>query len=462
MKELPKICELSQALNPFNMHSKEFVNNYKATLILALPVCISQLGTVAVNVVDTFMAGILGPVQLASATFGLSVLIPFLMLCIGFSFGITPLVSNAHGAGDTRGIASILKNGLVLNMLFCSTFCGLLYFGTELLNYLDQPPEVLKEGIPFFKIMVLSLLPLQFFQVYKQFAEGLSITKQAMFISLFSNVLNIILNYILIFGKLGFPAYGLMGSGYATLISRIFMALSIWAYVHYATRFEAYRMASSLTNLTPAMLSKIFKISFPIGAQLMFETGAFSFAALMAGWLGIIEIDAHQIALSLAAITYMASTGISAAATIRIGSAYGSKNLKTIKNIGVSAYVLIIIFEICCTIIFIAFRNVLPGLYIENKEIIAMSSSLLLIAAFFQLSDGIQVVGLGILRGLGDVKIPTIIAVISYWLIGLPLGYFFAFKLQFGIQGIWYGLLTGLSFAAILLYLRFRMKVQNF
>jgi MATE family multidrug resistance protein len=443
------------------MFTKEYFSHYRKTLALALPVCIGQLGHVSVGIVDTLMAGNLGAVPLASATFAFSVFIPFLMFCIGFSFGITPLVANAAGAGDKKGISVILRNSLLINSIFTLSVCLLLVLCTGLLDHLHQPEEILKDGIPFFQVLVTSLLPIQIFQVYKQFAEGLSLTRQAMYISISANIINVLLNYTLIFGAVGLPAFGLMGAAYATLFSRCYMAFAMWLYVNFHKRFKPYCQPFFTNNYSLSSIKRIVIISLPIGLQLILETGAFGFAALMAGWLGTSEIAAHQIALNLAAITYMAASGISAAATIRIGNELGARDFKALITSGRSAYILIIAFEICCTALFIALRFRLPQLYIDNEHIIQLASSLLLITAFFQLSDGMQVVGLGILRGLGDVKIPTGIAIISYWMIGLPLAYIFTFSLDMGVQGIWYGLLIGLSIAAILLFVRFYRKISR-
>lgn len=442
------------------MSQTNYFTRYKQLLHLALPVSISQLGHISVGVVDTLMAGQLGAIPLAAATFALSVHIPFMMLALGFSYGITPLVAKAAGEGDTFEIASVLKNSVLVNVLLGLVLCLLLICSSGFLYSMQQPREILGLALPFFRIIAISLIPLQFFQAYKQFAEGLSLTKQAMYISISANVLNIFLNYVLIFGKFGVPAYGLIGSAYATLASRTIMALAMWAYVNYHQAFDIYRRKLRIVPYSFAAVRTLTAISLPIGLQLILETGAFGFAALMAGWLGTREIAAHQIALNLAAISYMVATGISAAATVRIGNDYGSGDLKELRRDGMSAYFLIIVFEFFCTGLFILFRHRLPGFYIEEQNIIKTASSLLLIAAFFQLSDGLQVVGLGILRGMGDVKIPTGIAIISYWLIGLPAGYVLAFHMHQGIEGIWYGLLMGLCVAAVLMFHRFLRKVS--
>lgn len=276
-----------------------------------------------------------------------------------------------------------------------------------------------------------------------------------MIIVIGANLLNVLLNYILIFGKYGFPAMGLNGAGWATLISKIVMAVCMMLYVYYGRRYQPYRKGFSFGNYSRPLLSKMLHIGVPAGSQFIFEAGAFGFSAIMMGWLGTVPLAAHQIAINLATISYMTTSGLGAAATIRVGTFLG---LRDKSNLRASAFTMIgmaIALMTGWALLFIFGKSFLPSLYIENAEVIQFTSSLLIIAAFFQLSDGVQVVTAGALRGLQDVKIPSLLIFIAYWIIALPLGYVFAFKLGWGANGIWIGLLTGLTITATAVVIRF-------
>lgn len=435
--------------------SKDYREHYRKTFLLAYPVCLSQLGHVLVGVVDTGMVGQIGTKQQAAVALGNTLYVLVLVFAIGVSFGITPLVASAHSRKANSEISSLLKNGLFINLLLGAILFAFLYFSSPLLTHMDQPVEAVDLAIPFFNVMVFSMIPLSVFMTLKQFAEGLSLTKVAMFISVGGNVLNIILNYVLIFGKMGFEPMGMMGSCWATFISRCAMALGMFLYVYFGREFINYRLGFILKNFSKEIIRKILKIGFPSGLQFAFEVGAFSFAVIMIGWIGPEEMAAHQIAISFAALTYMTASGISAATTVRVGNFFGLKDAISMRKAGFSSFVMVFFFMLLMAGLFISFNEALPGYFNRDEKVIEIASGLFIIAAFFQLSDGIQVVGLGSLRGMKDVNIPTAITLISYWIIGLPLSYLLAFPLHLGVKGIWYGLMAGLTTAALLLFFRF-------
>ena len=279
-----------------------------------------------------------------------------------------------------------------------------------------------------------------------------------MFISLIANLINVGLNYLLIFGKFGFPELGLNGAGWATFISRVFMFILMFIYIKKSSYFIDYIVDIRLKMASLKIIAEILRISIPIGLQFVFEVGAFAFAAIMMGWLGTNELAAHQIAISIASVTYMMATGISSAATVRVGNALGRNNNLELRNAGFGAFLIGLAFMLCCSILFISFHDYLPFLFNDNSQVVKIASSLIVIAAFFQLSDGTQVIGLGALRGISDVKMPAILTVLAYWVIGLPIAYVLGFVLDLGAIGIWYGLLIGLTFAAIMMFYRFYNK----
>ena len=431
-------------------------DHFKITFNLALPVMLSQLGQVSVGVADSMMVGQLGALPLAAASLGNSIFFVILMFGMGVSMGITPLVSVAEGKGKAKRISNLFQHGLWINigisLLLTIAVIGL----SQGLHFLDQPEEVVTLTIPYLLVITASLFPFMIFQTFKQFAEGMSQTKQAMYITIFCNLVNVFLNWILIFGELGAPEMGLMGAGWATLISRILMPIMMGWYVLKSKRYQAYQLKMNLKKWSIPMFSRILNVGIPTGFQYIFEVSAFSSAAIMMGWLGVNALAGHQIAINLASISYMMAAGLSTAGMIRVSNQIGRGNFKAMKEAGLVVYAMAMVFMFITAVIFISFREILPTLYIDDQEVISLSASLLVIAGLFQLSDGAQVIGLGVLRGMEDVKVPTLVTLIAYWVIGLPLGYVLAFEFGFAEKGIWYGLLIGLSITAFLLYFRFR------
>ncbi|WP_143960348.1 MATE family efflux transporter [Litoribacter populi] len=432
-----------------------YKEHFNRTFNLAYPVMLSQLGQVLVGVADSMMVGRLGAEPLAAASLANSIFFVVLMFGIGVSMAITPLVAAADGKGSRKRIAKLFKHGFVINMFSAFVLFLIIVLAAPSLGYLNQPEEVVRLAIPYLGIITLSLIPFMFFQTFKQFAEGLSQTKQAMFITIFCNLINVFLNWVLIYGKLGFPEMGLNGAGWATLISRVLMGLIMWYYVWHSKRYTEYKIGFGFKKLSFPMISKMLKIGVPTGFQFIFEVGAFSAAAIMMGWIGVNALAAHQIAINLASISYMMASGLSAAAMVRVGNQLGRNDIKTLREAGFTIFGMVALFMLCFAFIFIVFRNFLPTLYIDELPVIEMTASLLVIAGIFQLSDGIQVVGLGALRGMSDVKVPTLVTLVAYWVLGLPLGYFFAFVLNMQEKGIWYGLLIGLTSTGIMLLWRF-------
>ena len=439
--------------------SPVYRQHYKSTFWLAYPVVLSQLGHILVSVADSVMAGRIGTVQLAAASLGNSIFTIVLVFGLGISFSMTPLVARADGRKNHTRIALVLVNGVVLNTLL-GVALFLLFFGlSPFIKYLQQPEEVVRLAVPYVNVLFLSMVPLMVFQAFKQFAEGLSLTKQSMYISIFANLVNVGLNYVLIFGKLGFPAMGLMGAAWSTLFSRILMAILMGGYILLFPKFLKYWHFFRRKNLSWAHWSRMFKLGLPISLQMIFEMGAFSFSAVMIGWMGAQELAAHQIALNVASITYMMASGISAAATIRVGKLRGTGDLRSVHHAGYSSLVMGALFMAGSAVLIILAKDLIPLLYVKDVAVQNLAAQLLLIAAVFQLSDGVQVVGLGALRGLEDVRVPSLISLFSYWLIALPAGYALGFWFGLGPIGIWLGLLIGLTISAILLFFRFKKFV---
>lgn len=428
---------------------------------MAYPVVISQLGHMFTMVADSVMVGQLGTIPLAACALGNSIFGIFMVSGIGISQGVTPLVAQENGKNNKTICGQYLEQGVIISLITGVLLFGLVALIAQQLSLLGQSDAVAIAAKDYLLIIGASVIPLMAFQSFRQFAEGLGYTKQAMYISIIGNIINIIFNFLLIYGLLGFPAMGLYGAGLGTFISRVFMAIFMGWFVIKSSIFTPYLAKFTLRQPDFGKLKKIIKLGFPISLQYFFEVGAFSGAAIMVGWIGAQELAAHQIAINLAAFTYMGASGIGVAATIRAANALGKKDFKKIKLSAITSYHLVIFYMCITAVIFLTCNKLLPWIYIRNEEVILIASQLLIVAAFFQISDGIQVVGVGILRGLSDVKIPTIITLIAYWVIGLPFGYLLGFTFKMGALGIWISLSFALTLAATLLYYRFKNMVRE-
>ncbi len=429
----------------------------KKTLALALPVMVSQLGHVMVGIADSAMVGKLGAVPLAASSLANNMFFLVLVFGIGITFGITPLIANADSEKNIKFGGSVLKNGILVNLITGLILFFLVWLFSYGTPYLGQEPDVASLTAPYLRIINVSGIFFIIFQTFKQFAEGMSKTLWAMVISVGVNLINIGLNYVLIYGHFGFPAMGLNGAGYATLISRILMALVMAIYVFRLPLFQGIISEMKLAPFKKNVIRRILKIGIPSGLQYLFEIGAFALSAVMIGWLGAKALAAHQIALSIAAATYMLANGIAAASTVRIGNQMGLKDYQTMREVGFTSFALAGIIMGFAGLGFIILHKWLPTLFISNPLVVDIAAQLLLIAAVFQIFDGIQAVGLGIQRGMEDTKTPTIITLTAYWVLALPLAYFFGFLLNLEIKGVWYGLAIGLGFAAIGLFSRFHI-----
>jgi len=440
---------------------KTVKEHLRETIILAVPVIIGQLGVIMMGIVDSLMVGELGAVQLAAASLANSLFILIHIFGLGVAFAVTPLVAISVGAGKPDECRQLFRQSMIVNIFFGIILMAAMFLGAEMLQYMNQPPNVVYFARSYARIQGLSLIIIGFFLTYKQFIEGFSLMQPAMIVTLLANIVNIFCNWVLIFGNLGFPALGLDGAGWSTLASRLFLAVSLIWYTRRREDLKRYDMSFSFSPVNWRVIKKILSIGIPGGLQYLFETGAFSFAVIMIGWLGTKQLAAHQIAINLASVSFMAATGISAAGSIRVGNAFGMKSVPEIRKAGFSAILLGAAFMGICGIVFILMREILPSFYINDPEVISLASGLLVVAAFFQLSDGTQAVGIGVLRGLTDVKAPTLITFVSYWIIGLPVGYYLAFINHIGVTGVWFGLLAGLTSSALLLTLRFNRKSKK-
>jgi MATE family multidrug resistance protein len=448
-------------IRSFLGYTQEFSYNLK----LAFPVIIGLLGHTFVQLVDNIMVGQLGTAPLAAVSLGNSFFFVAMSLGIGFSTAITPLIAEADGAKDVSKGSKIFTHGLIL----C---CGLglllslgVLFSKPLLFDMGQPEAVVVLAYPYLQWVGISLIPLIFFQGFKQFSEGLSHTRPAMYATLLGNIINIILNYFLIFGYWIFPKMGVEGAAIGSLVARCSMLLYLALYIRLSTKFKEYVNKISFRNLQIKLFKGIIKLGFPSALQMFFEVLFFTAAIWLSGILGKNTQAANQIALNLSSMTFMFAMGLGVTAMIRVGNQKGRKDSIRLREVAHSIFLLIFLFDVFFCLLFLSLNEILPWIYLDSSnifelkdslEVVKIASTLLIISAFFQLSDGLQAVVLGALRGLQDVNIPAGITFFAYGLIGFPIAYFLGIYTTLEATGIWIGLLSGLTASAILLFLRFR------
>ncbi|MDP2388051.1 MAG: MATE family efflux transporter [Bacteroidota bacterium] len=436
-------------------------HHIRETAVLSLPLVISQIGHIITGMVDNIFLGRIGKTEQAAGILANNLFILLLVFSIGMSYSLTPLVSQAHAKNNDQEKAFLLKNGLYLNFGISILLSMILYFASPLLHFAQQPKDVVDLSLPFFHIITISIIPCSLFFAGKQYTEGLNNTVIAMVVSVVGNLLNILLNYLLINGKWGLPEMGYMGSCWATFIARCFMGGFFVVLLFYSKPFKSFRPFLRKAAFSIQHCWQLFKLGIGFAMQFTFEVTAFALSGLMTGWYGKEQIDAHGIALSIAAFTYMFSSGISGAATIRVGNFKGQNDYVNVNKASNASMISVLVVMGGFAMIFFLLHSYLPQAFSTDQEVIGLASKLLIIAGFFQLFDGMQVTILGILRGLGDVRVPTIITLIGYWIICLPLSYFFGKTLGYTAQGIWSALLCGLSFVAVALYIRFRILMKR-
>ncbi len=448
-----------------------YIKEFRANFQLAYPVILGMIGHNLIALIDNIMVGHLGSAELAAVSLGNSFVFIAMSVGIGFSTAITPIVAQGDGAKDHAQVRAAFHHGLVLCVLMGLLLFGVVYFVKPVMNLMGQQPEVIALASPFIDLVAFSLIPAIIFQAYKQFADGMSKTKYAMYAVLFSNVIHIPINYVLIYGVFGLPKMGMLGAAVGTVISR----LALLAFMHIAVSkdkvLQEYTRGFSFSEIKSTMIKKITSLGLPSAMQMFFEVALFTSAVWLSGFLGKTNQAANQIALSLASFTFMFAMGLSVAAMVRVGNQKGQKDYIKLRVVARSIFLMAILIETVFALVFMGLNNVLPHIFVNTEhvaqvqdiaEVIAIAANLLIVAAVFQLSDGVQVVVLGALRGLQDVKMPTIITFIAYWVIGFPLSFYLGLKTSLGATGIWIGLCVSLTVAAIFLYLRFNYLTNRY
>ena len=449
-----------KVLNDFSKYTREFKYNLK----LAFPVMIGMLGHTFVQFIDNIMVGQLGTAELAAISLGNSFVFIAMSIGIGFSSAITRLVAEADGAKKEDDVSRIFEHSFLICLILGLVLFLSVFLNRNLLYSMNQPIEVVELASPYLFWVSMSLITIVTFQSFRQFADGLSFTRAAMYSTLVGNAINVILNFFLIFGFWIFPKLGVEGAAIGTLISRICMLTFIIFYLKLHKKLSKYIKKFFPSKVEIKRVKKILYLGLPSALHSLFEVAFFVSAVWMSGFIGKNSQAANQIALNLSSMTYMVALGVGVAAMIRVGNQRGMMNFKKLREVALSTLLLIIIIDIFFCFIFLTFNDSLPLLYLDSSdpsgfndvsEVLKIASNLLIVAGVFQLFDGIQAVVLGSLRGMQDVIKPAIIIFFSYGILGFPISYTLGFYTSLGMVGIWIGLLSGLFFSSLFLFLRF-------
>ncbi len=435
----------------------KYKEQYRENLRLAIPVILSQLGHIVVQVADNAMVGHYGgddPLPLAAAAFGGGIFFLTFIAVMGLTFGITPIVGELYAQKRDIESAKYLQNGLLLFGVVAAVVTMLQYLLIPFMWHMGQPEEVVAMAIPYFKTLIWSLFPAIMFFVVKQFLEGVGSTKVAMYAVIFSNIINISLNYLLIGGELGAPELGALGAGIATLTARIVMAVVIVAYLLMSPKMKRYIESFARVNFSKSATRRLITMGLPISMQIFLEASTFVVIGFMFGSFGAAAIGANQIGLTLGNCSFMIIVAIGSATTIRISHCYGLRDFDQMRLASFAGWHLAALWNISAAILFFTFREQIPQLFSSNEEVIELASIFVMVIIAYQIPDGVQCVGVGILRGMQDVKSIPLIAFFSYWICNIPVAYICAFHLGMGKSGLYMGFVVGFTVAASLLIRR--------
>ena len=435
--------------------------HYKALFKLGIPIVIGQLGMIVLGFADTLMVGHHSTEGLAAASFVNNMFNLVIIFATGFSYGLTPIVGRLFGTGKAKEIGCTLKNALWANgaiAILLSVCMGILYLN---IHRLGQPEELLPLMRPYYIVLLVSLLFVMLFNAFKQFADGITDTKTAMWILIGGNALNILGNWILIYGHFGFPEMGLLGAGIATLASRIAMLVAFGIIFLTAKRYRIYKEGFSEGKLNRKDFTELNKLGWPVGLQMGMETASFSLATIMVGWLGTLALAAHQVMLTVGQLGFMMYYGMAAAVAVRVSNFHGQKDTESVRHAANAGFHIILGMAACVSIPLFLLRNEIGGWFTDNDEVTLMVAGLILPFIIYQVGDGMQCNYSNALRGIADVKPVMYIAFIAYFLISLPSGYLFGFVFDWGLTGIWFSFLFGLTSAGLMFYVRFRKQIMN-
>ena len=438
-----------------------YIRHYRQIATLGLPLLLGQLGMIMTGFADTFMVGHYTTESLAAASFVNNIMNFMTVLCMGFSYGLTPIVSATNARGDRRGVGAIVKNAILLNMAFgiaVGLAMLLIYFNVEKMN---QPANLIPLIKPYYLVLLASMVPMLLVNTLRQFTDGIGNTRLSMWIIIGGNLLNILLNYLTIYGNFGFPELGLLGAGLSTLAARVAMAAAYIIVLSRSHRYATYVQGIRHGDIDSRISSNIFATSWPIAVQMGLETGIFSFASIMIGWLGEIPLAAYQIMLSISTIGFMVYYSLGASMSIKIAGYYGNGDIAQIRNCSVAGLHIIMACAATACLLFFFLGEPVIRLFTDDVAVIAVAMLVIPPLMLYQVGDALQVTYANALRGITDVRPMMITAIITYLIVGLPLGYLLAFPCGMGIVGIYLSFAVALLLAGVLFFAKFQIDLRN-
>ena len=435
---------------------REYRPYYRRNLAVAFPVMLTQLGAALVGLIDTIMVGHYATTDLAAVSFANGVFFTFMVFAMGAVMAVTPLVGHAYVQKNDERVASLLLNGLWFTLLIGGAVCAVLAWCVPMMDDMGQDPAVVEAARPYLVMRIIGMIPFLLFCLEKQFMEGLGNTVVAMIVTTGINILNILLNWVFIFGHWGCEPMGAAGAGLATMIAWILLPIVFLAAILCRQSWRRYFSLCSRKLTSRATISELLRTGAPIGMQTTMETVLFTLSFIMVGWISKEALAAHQVTNQVADFAFMLSLGISSATTIRVSHQYGLGDIRATRMAANASVHLILMMNTIGAVLMIGLRHYLPYLFTEDEAVVSLASQLLIFAGMLQYADGLQCVGAGMLRGVTDVRVPMWITVITYVIIALPLGYVLMFPAGLGAVGMWMSFVVALTIAAIAFHLRFR------
>ena len=435
--------------------------HYKPLLIIGIPIIIGQLGTIVLGFADTLMIGHHSTQELAAAGLVNNIFTLALLFYLGFSYGLTPVVGRLYGMDRQEDIGGKVRNSLTLNMLLGLLLMGIMGVLYLNLTHIGQPEELLSTIRPYFIVNLVSIPFVGVFNTLKQLFDGIGRTKVAMWVMIGGNVMNIVFNWLLIYGVGPFPELGLLGAGLSTMSSRIAMSLALVAVLVAGKRFALYRTSMSGGSINSADLKELTRLGLPVATQLGMETAAFSLSCVMVGWLGTLPLAAHQIMITVSQLFYLIIFGMASAMSIRISHFAGQNDNASIHACSSDGFRLVLFCSFMLSIPVLIFRNHIGALFTDNTEVQQTVAMLIFVLVIYQFGDGLQYTFANALRGIACVKPLVPCAFIAYFIISLPVGYVLGFVAKLGILGIWCAFPVGLTLAGVLYWSRFRIEMKK-
>lgn len=440
----------------------KYSGHYKALIKLGVPIVIGQLGVIILGFADTLMIGHYSTYSLGAASFVNNVFNLAIIFSTGFSYGLTPIVGGLYGTGKLEEAGQALKNSLLANLLIGLLLTLLMFILYLFVDKLGQPEELLPLIRPYYIILLVSLVFVMLFNAFKQFTDGITDTRTAMWILLGGNAFNIIGNYVLIYGKLGLPEMGLVGAGLSTLASRILMLLTFIIIFFFSKRFIQYRMGFTRSGITKKLFNQLNSLGWPIGLQMGMETASFSLSTIMIGWLGTIALASHQVMLTISTFAFMMYYGMGAAVAVRVSNFSGQGDWVNVRRSAYSGFHIIMCMALIISTTLFLLRHQIGGWFTDSEAVSLTVVSLIIPMLLYQFGDGLQITFANALRGISDVKPMMVMALFSYFIVSLPVGYLFGFVLGMETFGVWMAFPFGLTTAGVMFWLRFRNRTKMF